>query len=150
MREILEPDLGRASEFRDRKADLARLFRPREGLQRSFEGAKPARTRTFPFSRRAALADRTFGGARTARDAEAVFGTETGRVIPRVNDRVPARRINPAPAREAGRGAAHVREFPFIRSAEPRGTRQEALDQQSGPRPALTIDEVRELLNKDR
>ena len=45
------------------------------------------------------------------------------------------------------RKSARVREYADERPFRGRGTRQEILDQQSHP---LTIDEVRELLNKDR
>lgn len=151
MREILEPDTGKAFEFRNREADVLRLFRPRSSaLGKTFEGSKPARVKTFRAAKRDYTGAKAFAQTRAARESAAVYPAETSRVIPNTQTTVPAGRIESGPAASAARGEFPSRAWPFSRTAEVRGTRQTVLDQQYGTQPALTVDQVRELLNKNK
>ncbi len=150
MQQILEPDTGRAFEFRNREAKILSIVRPWKARTKKFADVKPTRTKTFLQTRRAAVGEKNYSGLRKARDSTAAYPAETTRMLEESNKAVATDQIESRSAPTAGRGEFRGRTYPFVRMAEIRGTRQAALDLQYEKQPALTVDEVRELLNKNK
>jgi hypothetical protein len=74
--------------------------------------------------------------------------TKTDRVIPNVGKAYSTKEVDVNSARESSK-AFGSRDFPFVKKTELRGKSQESLDARYKSEP-MTIDQVRELLNKNK
>jgi hypothetical protein len=147
MERILNPDRDRANPM-GAKAFEGRPFAGREFQgARDYTGVKAARTKEF--------ATREFLGIRNPWFGRKVFQTEAARELNRYvladreyGTREVAVRAVPGGDREAAMN--NRTEAESTRAFLGRGKSQEALGQQYSTAGALSIDEVRELLNRNR
>ncbi len=149
MREILVPT-ARASEFSGKTFDPEKSVTTKRARTKTFETEKKARVRPFAFLRRSRYAEGD--GARTKASivAEKTFSTKASSAPDKRSALAERAPVSVEPAREEGHDARTTREYPFLKKTEPRGSRQDTLDAQFERAPALTIDQVRELLNKPK
>jgi hypothetical protein len=142
---------------------IDRVLRPNMELknnaqQKSFNGGKSfradaARVREFYFNQRVRTKSASAGSFQAKAHWQGDFKFSTtqahsqGRfLIPNASTRVDTATHEVEPARESEK-AARVNDYP-TEKFQGRGTRQRALDLENAPRDPMTIDQVRELLNK--
>jgi hypothetical protein len=147
MERIMNPDRDRANPMGE-KAFTAKPFEGRAFTDTGeFTGVKSARTKEFT--------TREFLGIRNPWFGKKVYATEAARELNRyvLADRgYDSRAVETKAARDEGRAAAlrDTTEADNSRSFALRGKAQGSIDASYPSGGALTIDEVRELLNRNR
>ncbi len=127
-----------------------------QGAAASVQG-KDARVKNFYFVdkfRSKEFRTGSYQGTKLSSYSDRKFKTRTAptsavRNIPKLDRPYQTKEITPRAAPEAGREVA-TRAMPGVREAQVRGTAQGALDRENAPQQALTIEQVREILNRSK
>lgn len=145
MDRIMNPNRDRANPMGE-KAFKGTPFAAREyGGPREYGGVKSASTKEF--------STRKFFGIRNPWFGKRVYETRAGRELTRyvLSDKAYASRgVEAKPAREGGKRAAAVDGAVDTRDFLARGKSQNSLNDTHSSGPALSLEEVRELLNRNR
>ena len=140
---LLEPDMTLANSAQDKKfVAVGGTSADKKFEANSFSGSHEATTKSFGESK--SFLSKIFGTNKYAR-AEASANAKTNAEMAYANSQVTTHESSLVRQSSDSEKHSKVKDYPDQRPFLGKGTRQEILSQQDKP---LTIDEVRELLNK--
>lgn len=145
MDRVMNPNLNQANPMGEKTFEAAPFASKEFGATRGYSGVKSATTKEF--------GTRSFFGIRNPWFGKKTYETQAARELTRyvLSDKsFASRAVDTKAARDAGKRAAGVDGAVDTRDFLARGKSQKSLDNTYPSGKSLSLDEVRELLNRNR